>query len=60
MVDITGVEPNVGSPNGGTLITIYGIHFNDPLGDVKAFISGIILIWCMILNNVSIILYTLT
>ena len=44
MVDITRVEPNVGSPNGGTLITIYGIHFNDPLGDVKAFISGIIFI----------------
>ena len=42
MVDITRVEPNLG--NGGILITIYGIHFNDPLGDVKAFISGIILI----------------
>ena len=38
--DITGVEPDMGSPEGGTLITIYGKHFSDPEGDIKAFISG--------------------
>ena len=38
--DITGVEPSTGSPAGGTLITIYGKHFTDPNGDIKAFVSG--------------------
>lgn len=40
LVDIMRVEPNAGSSEGGTLITIYGKHFYDPLGDVKAYISG--------------------
>jgi hypothetical protein len=39
--DITMIEPNSGSPNGGTLITIHGKHLYDPAGDVKAYISGV-------------------
>ena len=39
--DIIGVEPNSGSPTGGTRITIYGRNFypDGPL-DIKAYISG--------------------
>lgn len=39
--DIIGVEPNSGSPTGGTRITIYGRNFypDGPLA-IKAYISG--------------------
>ena len=40
-LEITGVYPNVGSPEGGTLITIYGNYFYDTSGEIEAFISGI-------------------
>lgn len=38
--DIVSVEPQSGSPAGGTLITITGKHFTDPQGDIKVDISG--------------------
>ena len=39
-LEITGVYPNVGSPEGGTLITIYGNYFYDTSGEIEAFVSG--------------------
>ncbi len=38
--DIISVEPKTGSSAGGTVINISGNHFTDPLGDIKAFVSG--------------------
>lgn len=40
ILDIVSVEPKTGSPEGGTLITINGKHFTDPLDDIKVDISG--------------------
>ena len=38
--DISRVEPNVGSAEGGTLITIHGRHFNDPRNDIQVKMGG--------------------
>ena len=45
--DISRVEPNVGSAEGGTLITIHGKHFNDPRNDVQVKVGGQSLSYCL-------------
>ena len=38
--DIKSVWPSVGSPEGGTLVTITGEYFIDDLEDVEVFVGG--------------------
>ena len=39
-IDITGVSPSKGSINGGTMITIYGKHFDANANSVKVLVGG--------------------